>query len=111
MTGEQPASPLDRFRADHPGWTIRSDAGPDWTAYSAQRVLVVIAATLDELAAKPGKIGGTPAGDPRVARARQLAAEHHQPLTMTPGDLRHLLARWQRAATELLDVLTETTGP
>jgi hypothetical protein len=32
VTGEQPTSPLDHFRADHPGWTIRRDAGPDWTA-------------------------------------------------------------------------------
>ena len=43
--------------------------------------------------------------DPRVTRARGLLGEHHQPLVMTPGDIRHLLARFQRAAAELLDVI------
>jgi hypothetical protein len=32
-----------------------------------------------------------------------LLAEHHQPITMTPGDLRHLLARYQRRLVELVD--------
>ena len=54
------------------------------------------------------EIAGVPADDPRVARARELAAERHQPLTMTPGDLRVLVGCWQRAATGLLDLLTET---
>jgi len=55
--------------------------------------------------ARPRLDGSLPAGDPRVNRARELLAEHHQPLTMTPGDVRHLLARIQRAAVELLEIV------
>ena len=103
---------LDAVKAAHPDWTIRRDAGQDWTCWTAQRAQVITAPTLDELAAKLDKTGA-PAGiasDPRVTRARELAAEHHQPLAMTPGDVRHLLARWQRSGTELLDLLAEITG-
>jgi hypothetical protein len=110
MTGDQPASLLAHLRAAHPTWVIRRDAGQDWTCWTAQRVQVAAAPTLDELGARLGRIDGTAVGDPRVIRTRQLAAEHHQPLTMTPGDLRHLLARWQRAAAELLDAIDETSG-
>jgi hypothetical protein len=46
-----------------------------------------------------------PADDERVTRARVLLAEHHQPAAMTPDDARHLLARFQRAAAELLAVI------
>jgi hypothetical protein len=45
------------------------------------------------------------AADPRIVRARSLAAEHHQPVLMTPGDVRHLLARYQRGVVELLAVI------
>jgi len=45
--------------------------------------------------------------DPRVTSARELMAEHHQPITMTPGDVRHLLARFQRRVHELLELLDE----
>jgi hypothetical protein len=93
---------LDAARAAHPDWTIRRDAGQDWSAWTAQRVQVVVAPTLGELEAR---LGGDTAGDPRVVRARELMAEHHQPMVMTPGDLRALLARFQRAAQELLDVI------
>ena len=102
MTGEQRPGKLEQLATEHPDWTIRRDAGPDWSAWTAQRVQVVVAPTLDELTAR---LGGDPAGDPRVVRARELMAEHHQPLVMTPGDLRALLARFQRAAQELLDAL------
>ena len=44
-------------------------------------------------------------GDERVTGARTLLAEHHQPLTMTPGDVRNLLARFQRRVAELLEVI------
>ena len=93
---------LEAVRAAHPDWTIRRDAGPDWSAYTAQRLQVVVAPTLEELAAR---LGDDPAGDPRIVRARELLAEHQQPLTMTPGDLRALLDRYQRRLTELLDAL------
>jgi hypothetical protein len=102
VTGKQRPGKLEQLAAEHPDWTIRRDAGPDWVCWTAQRVQVIMAPTLDELTAR---LGGDPAGDPRVAAARELLAEHHQPLVMTPGDLRTLLARYQRAVAELLDVL------
>jgi hypothetical protein len=46
----------------------------------------------------------TGAGSGRVIRARILLAEHRQPLTMTPADLRKLLGRHQQCARELLEV-------
>ena len=98
---------LEAARAAYPDWTIRRDAGQDWSAWTAQRVQVVVAPTLDELT---GRLGGDPAGDPRVVRARELMAEHHQPLTMTPGDLRALLARYQRHLHELLDAVGQQIG-
>jgi hypothetical protein len=49
--------------------------------------------------------GSVPAGDVRVTRARALIAERHEPLTMTPGDLRTLLACFQRRMTGLLEVI------
>jgi hypothetical protein len=53
-----------------------------------------------------GRIDGSvPAGgDERVIGARILLAEHRQPLTMTPADLRKLLARHQQCVRELLEV-------
>ena len=93
---------LEAVRASHPDWTIRQDAGPDWSAYTAQRVQVVVTSTLDELSAR---LGGDTVGDPRILRARELLAEHHQPVTMTPGDLRALLARYERRLHELLDAV------
>ena len=50
-----------------------------------------------------GSIPG-PAGDERVTRARALLDEHYEPLTMTPGDLRTLLAQYQRRVRELLEI-------
>ncbi len=41
-------------------------------------------------------------GDERVIRARLLLAEKHEPLTMTPGDLRTLLARYRQLVAELV---------
>jgi hypothetical protein len=38
-----------------------------------------------------------------AVRAHRLLAEHHQPLTMTPGDVRRLLARYQRVLSELTE--------
>lgn len=93
---------LEAVKAAHPNWTIRRDAGQDWTAWTAQRVQVVVAPTLDELAAR---LGGDTAGDPRITAARELLAARHQPITMTPGDLRALLARYQRRLHELLDAV------
>jgi hypothetical protein len=93
---------LEAVRAAHPDWTIRRDAGQDWSAWTAQRVQVVVTPTLDELAAR---LSGDPAGDPRVMRARELLAELHQPLSMSPGDVRALLARYQRHLHELLEAL------
>jgi len=49
--------------------------------------------------------GSLPAGDPRVNSARVLLAEEHAPLVMTPGDVRTLLARHQRAVALLLAVV------
>jgi hypothetical protein len=49
--------------------------------------------------------GSVPVDDERVTRARALLAEQHQPLTMTPGDVRKLLARFQRRTVELLEVI------
>lgn len=46
-------------------------------------------------------------------RAHALLAESHQPLTMTPGDVRTLLARYQRRLQELADAvepITPVTG-
>jgi hypothetical protein len=57
-------------------------------------------------ASRPARIDGSiPAGDPRVNAARVLLAGHREPLTMTPGDLRTLLARYQRALAGLLDLI------
>jgi hypothetical protein len=52
--------------------------------------------------------GSIPAGDPRVNRARELLAEHHQPAIMSAADLRALLARFQRRTVELLGVIEQT---
>lgn len=93
---------LEAVQASHPNWTIRQDAGPDWSAYTAQRVQVVVTSTLEELSAR---LGGDTACDPRVIAATELLAEHHQPITMTPGDLRALLARYQRRLHELVDAV------
>jgi len=43
--------------------------------------------------------------DTRVRAARDLLAEHHQPAAMPPGDLRALLARYQKRLHGLLDAL------
>ena len=93
---------LETVRAAHPDWTITRDAGQDWTCWTAQRVQIVVAPTLGELSAR---LGGNTASDPRVTAATELLAERHQPITMTPGDLRALLARYQRRLHELLDAL------
>lgn len=45
-----------------------------------------------------------PQCDERVMRAGQLLAERYEPLTMTPSDLRTLVARYQRRLRELLDI-------
>jgi hypothetical protein len=45
-----------------------------------------------------------------AARAHMLLAEGHQPLTMTPGDLRALLARYQRRLQELADAVEPVTS-
>jgi hypothetical protein len=54
--------------------------------------------------APPRLDGSIPADDERVTRARVLLAEHHQPAAMSTGDVRHLLARFQRCTVELLAV-------
>jgi len=43
--------------------------------------------------------------DTRVTAARDLLAEHHQPAAMPAGDLRALLARYQKRLHWLLDAL------
>ncbi len=40
-----------------------------------------------------------------AARAHELLAESHEPLVMTPGDVRALLARTQRRLRELADAV------
>jgi hypothetical protein len=51
-----------------------------------------------------------PAGIAAAAvRAHMLLAEGHQPLTMTPGDLRKLLARYQHRLQELADAAEPIT--
>jgi hypothetical protein len=45
----------------------------------------------------------------QIAPARALLAERREPLTMTPGDVRHLLARCQRRLRELLDAIDART--
>lgn len=66
---------------------------------------VITAPALDELAARLDFADGVAASDPRVIAATELLAEHHQPITMTPRDLRALLARYQRRLHELLEAL------
>jgi hypothetical protein len=44
-----------------------------------------------------------------TVRAHMLLAEGHQPLVMTPGDLRTLLARYQRRLQELADAVEPVT--
>lgn len=44
--------------------------------------------------------------DTRVTAAHELLAEHHQPAAMSPGDLRALLARYQRRLHGLLDAVS-----
>jgi hypothetical protein len=52
-----------------------------------------------------------PAGIVAAAvRAHMLLAEGHQPLTMTPGDLRALLARYQRRLQALADAVEPITA-
>jgi len=96
---------LEAVGATHPGWTIRRDVGQDWTCWTAHRAQVITAPALDELAGKLDLADGVMAGDPRVIAAVELLDEHHQPITMTPGDLRQLLARYQRRLHGLLDAL------
>jgi hypothetical protein len=45
-----------------------------------------------------------------AARAHDLLAEDHQPLLMTPGDVRALLARTQRRLQELADATAPITA-
>jgi hypothetical protein len=40
-----------------------------------------------------------------VIRARVLIAEKRQPLLMTPGDLRSLLARYQQCVIDLIELI------
>jgi len=95
---------LARLTAQHPDWVIRREAGQDWTCWTAQRVQVITAPSLAELEPKLTAATAGPAGpDPRVTAARELLGEQHEPLTMTPGDLRQLLARYQRRLRELLE--------
>ena len=51
MTGAENYQ-LSRVRAGHPGWVIRRESGPEWSAWTASRVQVVIDKTLTGLAAK-----------------------------------------------------------
>jgi hypothetical protein len=44
--------------------------------------------------------------DTRVAAARELLAEHHQPAAMPPGELRALVARHQKQLYGLLDAVS-----
>jgi hypothetical protein len=46
--------------------------------------------------------GSVHAGDERLTRARMPLAEQHEPLVMTPGDLRQLLARYRQRVTGLI---------
>jgi hypothetical protein len=46
----------------------------------------------------------------QILPARALLAERHEPLTMTPGDLRKLLARYQQHLHELLEAIDARTG-
>ena len=110
MTGEEQVSRLDRVQAAHPCWMIRRDVGPEWSCWIAQRVRVVMAPSLTELDGKLNAADGPALQDPRVAAARALLAEKHQPLSMTPGDVRALLARYRKHAAELLDVLEGSTS-
>ena len=104
------ADRLEAFRAEHAGWTVRRDVGSDYLVYSAQRVQVVVAGSLDELGDLLGRIGA-PGDDPRVARARQLASEHHpELLTLSPGEVRQLADRWRRAVTDLLAAIDQASG-
>ena len=81
--GVVPVVPAD----DPAGLSI---AFPSWRAVPADR---------------PRVDGSVPAGsDERLIQARLLLAEQHQPLTMTPGDLRQLLARYRQRVRELLEV-------
>jgi hypothetical protein len=45
-----------------------------------------------------------------VARAQDLLAESHQPLLMTPGAVRALLARTQQRLSELADAAEPVTA-
>lgn len=45
-----------------------------------------------------------------AALARVLLAERHQPSRMTPADMRHLLSRYQRCLTELVDAIGPEPG-
>lgn len=80
-------------------------------AQATARILDRLSEEISEVAAMlrgvQPQASGT-AADPRVIRARELLAEHHQPLVMSPGDVRHLLARFQRRTAGLLDYITES---
>jgi hypothetical protein len=93
--GVAPVVPADD---DDPGL---SGAFPAWRAEPARPA----AAGRPNPTGRPRLDGSLPAGDERVNRARILLAERHEPLTMTPGDLRGLLARQQRVVAGLLEVI------
>jgi hypothetical protein len=50
-------------------------------------------------------------GDERVISARVLIAEKRQPLLMTPGDLRSLLARYQQSVIDLIELIGGDSSP
>jgi hypothetical protein len=59
---------------------------------------------------RPRLDGSIPAGDERLTRARMLLAEKHEPLVMTPGDLRTLLARYRQLVAELIAAADGAAG-
>jgi hypothetical protein len=112
------AAELARVRLAHSLWTVRRVPDPDTQGFRYAASRTGFADISDPTpaglslalyrAAKHGPYaGGEVTSSEAIAlaavRAHRLLAELHEPLTMTPGDVRRLLARYQRALTELAE--------
>ncbi len=115
------AADLARVKLAHSLWTVRRLPDPDSEGdrYAASRVgypdisdptLAGLSGQITAAEKFPdrhagGEVASQEAAAIAAVRAHRLLAERHEPLTMTPGDLRRLLARYQRALTELAEAV------
>ncbi len=114
------AADLARVKLAHPLWMVRRLADPDSEGY---RYAASRAGFADISDSTPGGLSGQLSRAERhgprqevavrcseaialaAVRAHRLLAERHEPLVMTPGDLRLLLGRYQQALSELAEAM------